>query len=453
MAETSQGLLVRGVPLNVDECTATDRLQIHFQRTVISGPDGEVNSVYSHAGSATERAFVVVFKNGKEVVQTVLEKEKRVHKVNFDGKPVQLEVTAIPLDLQTGAVLSSRLIMADKPDQMLTQAGEQSESEGENNLRNLSQTGQQWDGYPGFTQQPGGNSTMYPPHSGNYNFAGASEAQDPNLSTTSEGSDQFTGMATPPRSLIGPGGAVRQSPSEGDFQKHEEPDPNMQYGQQQYPPGWNPYQYYQGMYQPQPQPQMPPGYPSYPHPYQQYYYPGYQQSHQPPNQQPGQSNQPGPNWAPPPNQQPGQSHQQDDSSHQLSQEVIQKYIQSFPPDQQANLQRCPPEYVTMSFHSLPPDRKEFFLRKEQPEDQNSQEKDGDEDSINIDDCTLAVTGFEIGTSAEMLEMYFENEKKSGGGQVKKSEVKDGTIFLVTYESAEVAERVINHGTHVLKNNH
>ncbi|XP_070539471.1 protein mono-ADP-ribosyltransferase PARP14-like [Ptychodera flava] len=69
--------------------------------------------------------------------------------------------------------------------------------------------------------------------------------------------------------------------------------------------------------------------------------------------------------------------------------------------------------------------------------------------IQIDPCKLLVTGFKKGTSKETLELYFESKKKSGGGPVEESEMIDDGTFVITFESSEVAERVLSKENHSL----
>ncbi|XP_077991160.1 protein mono-ADP-ribosyltransferase PARP14-like isoform X2 [Glandiceps talaboti] len=72
----------------------------------------------------------------------------------------------------------------------------------------------------------------------------------------------------------------------------------------------------------------------------------------------------------------------------------------------------------------------------------------DKGKTHLDPCSLKVTGFKPGTTAENLVLYFESKKKSRGGPVDSHELKDGTFF-VTFEEAGDAESVLNHHDHVL----
>ena len=49
-------------------------------------------------------------------------------------------------------------------------------------------------------------------------------------------------------------------------------------------------------------------------------------------------------------------------------------------------------------------------------------------------CTVEVTGGSIALNKEMMELYFENTKKSGGGKTTKIEVMEAArVTLITFE--------------------
>ncbi|XP_060588540.1 interferon-induced very large GTPase 1-like [Ruditapes philippinarum] len=82
---------------------------------------------------------------------------------------------------------------------------------------------------------------------------------------------------------------------------------------------------------------------------------------------------------------------------------------------------------------------------------------GSEPSFNFSICsspTIEVTGFQTGDSqmTEFLELYFEDEESSGGDTIANITVDDDGKALVTFESIEVAQRVVNKSTHTLKQN-
>ncbi|XP_022091702.1 uncharacterized protein LOC110979878 [Acanthaster planci] len=70
---------------------------------------------------------------------------------------------------------------------------------------------------------------------------------------------------------------------------------------------------------------------------------------------------------------------------------------------------------------------------------------GDDESADLeeDELVIEVTGFKPATSDDMLRLYFENPRKSGGGDVKiwERNTKDATI-TVTFEDPSVISKVI-----------
>ncbi|XP_077979618.1 protein mono-ADP-ribosyltransferase PARP14-like [Glandiceps talaboti] len=65
--------------------------------------------------------------------------------------------------------------------------------------------------------------------------------------------------------------------------------------------------------------------------------------------------------------------------------------------------------------------------------------------------TITIKGIRPGTAEEGIRMYFENERYSGGGEIKDIEMKDNGAWVIRYESPEVAERVCEHKCHKLGN--
>lgn len=63
-------------------------------------------------------------------------------------------------------------------------------------------------------------------------------------------------------------------------------------------------------------------------------------------------------------------------------------------------------------------------------------KEADEESLGSL-CTIEVSGFKDTTSKDSVEFYFENNKRSGGGNVEevKGEMEDGILFI-TFEDEE-----------------
>ncbi|XP_048244604.1 protein mono-ADP-ribosyltransferase PARP14-like isoform X2 [Haliotis rufescens] len=63
--------------------------------------------------------------------------------------------------------------------------------------------------------------------------------------------------------------------------------------------------------------------------------------------------------------------------------------------------------------------------------------------------TIIVTGCR-GISDDVLEMYFESKKKSGGGDVKSMERREEDVVLVTFEDPEYVKRVLEKGSHKIQ---
>uniref|UniRef100_A0ABM0M6T6 Poly [ADP-ribose] polymerase 10-like n=1 Tax=Saccoglossus kowalevskii TaxID=10224 RepID=A0ABM0M6T6_SACKO len=65
-------------------------------------------------------------------------------------------------------------------------------------------------------------------------------------------------------------------------------------------------------------------------------------------------------------------------------------------------------------------------------------------------CTIEVTGCDPGTSPETIELYFDNKRRSGGGDVSECR-QEGDKFFVTFENEDAVGRVLEQPTHVVKN--
>lgn len=68
----------------------------------------------------------------------------------------------------------------------------------------------------------------------------------------------------------------------------------------------------------------------------------------------------------------------------------------------------------------------------------------------VEERTLEVSKVPVGVDEELLSLYFENKRRSGGGPLV-SVVKDGDRAIVVFEDAAVAARVLSKGHHVLHN--
>ncbi|KAK3095440.1 hypothetical protein FSP39_014712 [Pinctada imbricata] len=91
---------------------------------------------------------------------------------------------------------------------------------------------------------------------------------------------------------------------------------------------------------------------------------------------------------------------------------------------------------------------EIFQREDDNEKTDESDDDGDDDEEEDEDdgCTIEVRGVKPSTTDDNIEMFFENKRKSGGeGEVKmkKEEEDDEIVYYVTFESKEVAERVLS----------
>ncbi|KAL3865265.1 hypothetical protein ACJMK2_006878 [Sinanodonta woodiana] len=75
---------------------------------------------------------------------------------------------------------------------------------------------------------------------------------------------------------------------------------------------------------------------------------------------------------------------------------------------------------------------------------------GREGNMEIGDggisSTVEVRGFSKKTSQELMEMYFENSRRSGGGDVEEVMIKDEVAYI-TFKEAEVAQRVASRSNH------
>ncbi|XP_077863367.1 uncharacterized protein LOC144346598 [Saccoglossus kowalevskii] len=83
-----------------------------------------------------------------------------------------------------------------------------------------------------------------------------------------------------------------------------------------------------------------------------------------------------------------------------------------------------------------------------PDQENMKESKEDSD-LDEDDVenTIEVTDFSANTTVELLEMYFENRRKSGGGKVLKVEIASEKAY-VTFEDPKVIDTVLQK-THLL----
>ncbi|KAM6958838.1 protein mono-ADP-ribosyltransferase PARP10 [Aplochiton taeniatus] len=71
-------------------------------------------------------------------------------------------------------------------------------------------------------------------------------------------------------------------------------------------------------------------------------------------------------------------------------------------------------------------------------------------SDNGEERTVEVTGVPHGVDEELLSLYFENKRRSGGGPLVSVE-KEGDRVLLVFEETEAASRVLSKGCHVLHN--
>ncbi|KAL3865238.1 hypothetical protein ACJMK2_006853 [Sinanodonta woodiana] len=60
--------------------------------------------------------------------------------------------------------------------------------------------------------------------------------------------------------------------------------------------------------------------------------------------------------------------------------------------------------------------------------------------------TVEVRGFSKKTSQELMEMYFENSRRSGGGNLEEVKIRDEVAYI-TFKEAEVAQRVASRSSH------
>ncbi|KAK3607180.1 hypothetical protein CHS0354_007095 [Potamilus streckersoni] len=84
-----------------------------------------------------------------------------------------------------------------------------------------------------------------------------------------------------------------------------------------------------------------------------------------------------------------------------------------------------------------------YSAKEGFDNLENEVRTGDE---GIGSKTLAIQGFSSDTNQEVLEMYFENSRRSGGGDIEEFEIKDG-IAYVTFKEIEVMQRVVSRSFH------
>ncbi|XP_077990954.1 uncharacterized protein LOC144445286 [Glandiceps talaboti] len=72
-----------------------------------------------------------------------------------------------------------------------------------------------------------------------------------------------------------------------------------------------------------------------------------------------------------------------------------------------------------------------------------------EDSEEEPNCTIEVTGFKPDTSANTLEFYFKNKKRSSGGSLANSNLNNG-VFTATFETPDICESVLRQTEHVIQ---
>ncbi|KAM4549547.1 protein mono-ADP-ribosyltransferase PARP10 [Fundulus diaphanus] len=69
---------------------------------------------------------------------------------------------------------------------------------------------------------------------------------------------------------------------------------------------------------------------------------------------------------------------------------------------------------------------------------------------NLEGRTVEVLELPAGVDEELLYLYFENKRRSGGGPLESVEIKQNRVVLV-FEEAEAASRVLSKGHHVVHN--
>uniref|UniRef100_A0A3Q2QSX4 RRM domain-containing protein n=1 Tax=Fundulus heteroclitus TaxID=8078 RepID=A0A3Q2QSX4_FUNHE len=69
---------------------------------------------------------------------------------------------------------------------------------------------------------------------------------------------------------------------------------------------------------------------------------------------------------------------------------------------------------------------------------------------NLEGRTVEVLELPAGVDEELLYLYFENKRRSGGGPLESVEIKQNRVVLV-FEEAEAASRVLSKKHHVVHN--
>ena len=86
-------------------------------------------------------------------------------------------------------------------------------------------------------------------------------------------------------------------------------------------------------------------------------------------------------------------------------------------------------------------KKQIKVEVFQADDDNTEgAESGEEQEAESDGCTIEVRGYKDTTSQDTIEMYFENTRRSGGGELEKiEEDEDEGMYLLTFESKEGLE--------------
>ncbi|KAK3598396.1 hypothetical protein CHS0354_019799 [Potamilus streckersoni] len=85
----------------------------------------------------------------------------------------------------------------------------------------------------------------------------------------------------------------------------------------------------------------------------------------------------------------------------------------------------------------------IHLSKKKPPAMEIEEEEEEQEPV----CTVEVRGYKIG-SENTLELYFENERRSGGGEISNFDLVDtDEVIFITFTSEEVAKRVVSQGQH------
>ncbi|XP_077997139.1 protein mono-ADP-ribosyltransferase PARP14-like [Glandiceps talaboti] len=77
-------------------------------------------------------------------------------------------------------------------------------------------------------------------------------------------------------------------------------------------------------------------------------------------------------------------------------------------------------------------------------------KDSCKDETDVPISTIKATGFKRSTSRETLELYFENRRRSSGGEITNCYIKVDNTFIATFEDPEDAQRVLSQQLHIVE---